>query len=54
MKAFLRKNWFPALIALWTSLTALSGVLTDWLSLGFGWDALNAAHDILHGPHPAP
>ena len=45
----MRANWFALVVALWTSLTALSGVLTDWLALGFGWGLLNATHDALHG-----
>ena len=49
VKAWMRANWFALLVALWTSLTALSGVLTDWLALGFGWGLLNDAHDALHG-----
>ena len=51
MKAWLRINWFIALVALWTSLTALSSLATEWLSLGFGWGVLRNAHDALYGVH---
>ena len=52
VKAWLRKHWFTAIVALWTSLVSLNGIITTWLGLGFGWGALQAAHDILHGAHP--
>ena len=33
--SWVRRNWFVVLVAFWTSLTSLSDILTQWLSLGF-------------------
>ena len=49
---WLRSNWFPTLIAFLTSLSVLSGIATDWLALGFGWEILNQIHDTVHSHNP--
>ena len=33
----LRENWFVVMVAICTVITSVSSVITDWLSLGFGW-----------------